>query len=77
LVLCISTSGASQNVVDAAITARDRLATTVVLVGKHGSALGNLCDAEFCMKCDHVGMAEDLFSIFLHAAVYSLSEGTV
>lgn len=60
VVVAISVSGNSPNVIRAVEVARDRGATTVGLVGFGGGELGREVDLQVCVASRHYGAVEDL-----------------
>ncbi len=69
VLVCISASGNSQNLVQAVELARTRDLTTVALVGFDGGALNGMVDAAVCV-CTEKGayeLVEDVHSIICHA----------
>jgi len=71
VVIAISGSGSSPNVLQGVEVARRRGATTVALVGFGGGELAALVDLAVCLECRHYGVAEDLHLALAHMiAIY-------
>lgn len=69
VLLAISTGGASVNVVAAARAANALGMTTIALVGRHGSPLGELARIELVTPSAHADDAQDQHAVVLHALV--------
>ena len=52
LLIAISTSGNSQNIIDAAITAKARGLTVIGMTGQNGGSLKQHCDISICVPSD-------------------------
>ncbi|MDZ4716384.1 MAG: D-sedoheptulose 7-phosphate isomerase [Cytophagales bacterium] len=63
VLLAISTSGQSKNVLQAATTAKEKGMTVVALTGKEGGALGSLADIE--IRVPHHGYADRIQEIHI------------
>jgi D-sedoheptulose 7-phosphate isomerase len=63
ILLAISTSGNSENVLKAAETARQKGMKVVGLTGKSGGKLGSLCHVE--IRVDHMGYADRIQEIHI------------
>jgi D-sedoheptulose 7-phosphate isomerase len=66
VVIAISTSGESLNVLRAVEYATDRGATTIGLTGDRGGRLKSLVDHCVCVPTDHIGQQEDLHLVLNH-----------
>jgi D-sedoheptulose 7-phosphate isomerase len=71
VVIAISASGNSPNVLAAIDAARERGATTVGLVGFSGGALQNAADASIHVQSDSYGVVEDCHLVLEHAITES------
>jgi D-sedoheptulose 7-phosphate isomerase len=69
VLLAISTSGNSTNVINAAKAARDKGMKVVGLTGKDGGDLAQFCDAE--IRVEHFGYADRIQEIHIKA-IHSL-----
>ncbi|MGB0390610.1 MAG: D-sedoheptulose 7-phosphate isomerase [Salibacteraceae bacterium] len=65
VLLAISTSGNSKNVINAAKAAKEKGMKVVGLTGKDGGELGALCDAE--IRVNHFGYADRIQEIHIKA----------
>jgi D-sedoheptulose 7-phosphate isomerase len=65
-VLLVSSSGNSQNVVEACRYARDKGVTTIAFVGFKGGELRDLADHVVWIPVDNYGMAEDAHQSLIH-----------
>ena len=63
VLLAISTSGNSKNVINAAKVAKEKGISVVGLTGKNGGELANLCDTE--IRVDHHGYADRIQEIHI------------
>ena len=63
VLLAISTSGNSANVVKAAETAKQKGMKVVGLTGKNGGKLGSMCDVE--IRVEHMGYADRVQEIHI------------
>lgn len=70
LVVAVSVSGNSPNVVKAVEWAHDRGCRTVGLVGRSGGRIGELADLAIHASTDHFGRAEDAHLVITHIAGY-------
>jgi phosphoheptose isomerase len=66
VVVLVSSSGNSPNVVQACKTARELGLTTVALVGFRGGALAGLADHVVHIPVDHYGIVEDMHQACIH-----------
>jgi phosphoheptose isomerase len=66
VVVLVSSSGNSPNVVRAAETAKARGLVTVALVGFKGGALKSMCDVVLHVPVDNYGIVEDLHQAAVH-----------
>ena len=67
VVVGISTSGDSANVVRAIVTARDAGARTIGMTGRAGGALRGLVDTCLVVPSDEIGHQEDVHLVMNHA----------
>ena len=63
VLLAISTSGNSSNIINAAIAAKDRGMKVVALTGKDGGRLASLCDVE--IRAPHTGFSDRIQEIHI------------
>jgi D-sedoheptulose 7-phosphate isomerase len=66
LVIMISTSGKSENLLRAAKTARDRGAATLGILGKGGGPLAGLCDRTVIVPSDDTQHIQEMHEIVGH-----------
>lgn len=66
VVVGLSTSGTSPNVVEALRLARDRGATTVGLCGRHGEGLEAVCDHLLAVPCDDTPRIQEAHLVMGH-----------
>jgi D-sedoheptulose 7-phosphate isomerase len=66
LVICVSGSGNSPNVLMAAELAREMGAYTIGLAGYSGGKLAPLVDETLVIPCDNMQRIEDLHMVVLH-----------
>jgi D-sedoheptulose 7-phosphate isomerase len=66
LVICVSGSGNSPNVLEAAKLARDTGAYVVGLTGYEGGRLAPLVDESLVVPCDNMQRIEDVHMVVLH-----------
>lgn len=74
LLLCISGSGNSSNVLAAAQCAREMGCRTIALTGRDGGKLGPMADLNICIGHPHMGRIEDLHFIVCHMIGYSFMD---
>ena len=67
VLICISTSGSSKNVVAAARVARELGITTVALTGKDGGALGTICDVTIAAPATETYRVQEYHLPIYHA----------
>jgi D-sedoheptulose 7-phosphate isomerase len=72
LVVLISASGNSPNVLLAAQTARVARARTIALTGRTGGRLGKLVDQIVCVPSDVIEQVEDVHVIIAHSVCVAL-----
>jgi D-sedoheptulose 7-phosphate isomerase len=72
LLLVLSTSGSSPNILDAAMAAHARMVTVVALTGQPDSPLGKLADLELCADTYSPEVAEDVHMSVSHAIALQL-----
>ncbi|MBE5980964.1 MAG: SIS domain-containing protein [Paenibacillaceae bacterium] len=65
--LGISTSGNSQNIINALMVARAKNIKTIGLTGKTGGKMKNLCDITICVPEDETFMIQELHLPIYHA----------
>ena len=76
VLICISASGNSENVVRAARYANNAGATTIGLLGFEGGKLNDICDFPLVFREKHYGRVEDAHLILNHYITERLSELT-
>lgn len=74
LVVCISGSGNSPNVLEAARYAREAGCRTIALTGRDGGKLAPLADLSICVGHPHMGRIEDLHLIVCHMIGYGFMD---
>ena len=72
VLVLLSTSGRSPNLLRAAAVARVRAVTVVALTGRPMSPLGGLADIELCVQVSIPEVAEDVHSAIGHAIAREL-----
>jgi len=72
VVLAISTSGNSPNVIEAAALARERGARTIGWTGREGGRLAALADVLVRVPSDHIGRQEDVHQMLDHVLAGAL-----
>ena len=72
VVLAISTSADSPNVVKAVEYARGRGAVTLAFTGRTGGRLKELVDVCVCVPSDDIGQEEDAHMVLGHATAYAI-----
>jgi D-sedoheptulose 7-phosphate isomerase len=73
-VILISTSGRSQNILNAYQVARENNAVVVTLTGKDGGELFGKGDYNIHVNCKETGPVQDLHQIALHVIAYWLMQ---
>lgn len=63
VLLCISTSGNSANIINAALAAKEKGMTVIALTGKSGGKLANLADKE--IRVQHLGYSDRIQEIHI------------
>lgn len=66
VLVCLSTSGNSANVLAAIAAARQRGAKTILLGGKSGGRARGLCDAEVIVPSNHTARIQEVHTLVLH-----------
>jgi D-sedoheptulose 7-phosphate isomerase len=74
LVIAVSGSGNSPNVLRAVEAAREAGAVTVGFSGFDGGALGRMTDISVVVPCDSQGMIEDVHLVLVHALTVALRQ---
>jgi D-sedoheptulose 7-phosphate isomerase len=74
VLVCISGSGNSSNVIQAAATAREFGITTIALTGFAGGELGQLVDLHVNVPAHHMGRIEDTHMSLCHMIAFSFIE---
>lgn len=74
VVVAISTSGESPNILRAVEYARQIGAVTVGLTGRSGGALGSLADVAIRVPSDDIGQQEDAHLVLCHVLSYALRQ---
>lgn len=72
LVVAISASGNSPNVIAAALAARDVGASVIGLIGFSGGRLKSLCDVALVVPSHEYGPVEDAHMVFVHAVTAAI-----
>lgn len=75
LVIAISGSGNSENVIRAINYAKTLGANTVALTGRDGGKLGKIVDLEIRVNESHMGRIEDLHMMITHITSWSFIDG--
>ncbi|MBT4500041.1 MAG: SIS domain-containing protein [Gemmatimonadetes bacterium] len=75
VLIAISGSGNSQNVLNAVEVAREKGMTTVALTGFGGGKLAGMVDVPIVVDSHHMGRVEDLHMIIVHLICYYFMEG--
>ena len=73
--IAISTSGKSQNVLDAVAYAKSQGVHTVGLTGFDGGLLKTICDMEIRATGDIIEIVEDCHMAILHSVIWKLKNG--
>lgn len=76
IVIAISTSGNSPNVVEAAIAARQHQAKTIAFTGFDSGKLGNLADLNIHVPSSNIEQVEDIHLMLAHLICSCLRETT-
>jgi phosphoheptose isomerase len=66
LLIAISSSGASPNILKALSTARDRGMTSIAMVGFGGGSAADLADVALWVKAENYGVVEDVHQSLMH-----------
>ena len=66
ILIMISTSGNSSNLLKAAETARANGITTIGLLGKGGGKLGNICDHTIIIDADNTPRIQEMHTMIIH-----------
>ena len=74
VVIAISTSGNSPNVLRAVTEANKMKATTIGFTGYEGGQLGNMVDINLCVPSDCIEQIEDIHLVFEHLICTALRE---
>lgn len=74
VLLAISTSGNSQNVIDACIVAKAKGISTLGLTGKMGGELKNLCNVAICVPAVQTAEVQEYHLPIYHALCIMLEE---
>lgn len=74
IVIAISTSGNSENVVEAVRDAKDVGAYTIGFTGFSSGELGKLVDKEIHVECDCIEQVEDIHLVLEHMIVHAIKE---
>lgn len=74
LVFCVSGSGNSPNVLNAARLAREHGAYVVGLAGYEGGKLAPLCDEAVVVPCDNMQRIEDCHMVILHLLFWRMMQ---
>lgn len=75
LLVCLSTSGRSENLVRAASTAREQGLTSVALLGRGGGKLGGAVDVTLLVpEADTPDRIQEVHGVLLHAAIEAIEQ---
>ncbi|MEM9143726.1 MAG: SIS domain-containing protein [Bacteroidota bacterium] len=74
ILLAISTSGNSQNVIDACIVAKAKGMTTIGLTGETGGKLKGLCDVALCVPATQTAQVQEYHLPIYHALCILVEE---
>ena len=74
VLVALSGSGNSENVIQALEYCRENGVITLGLTGKSGGRLAQMCDYVFQADTDHMGRIEDLHMIVVHLITYYFME---
>jgi len=74
IVMFISASGNSPNILKAINVAKEKNLLTIGLYGFGGGKAANLTERKIILKNDHYNQVEDIHMIILHLIAYSLKE---
>lgn len=77
VVIAISVSGRSPNIVAGLTAAAQRGVRTVALVGSDGGTAGRLADVTVHIPCDDYGLVEDIHSALGHAIAAALRQAVL
>lgn len=69
VLIALSTSGNSANVVEAVRTARSLGVSTVALLGKSGGVLKGVCEEEWIVAGEHADRIQEVHMLVLHALI--------
>ena len=69
VLIVLSTSGHSANVINAVRTARERGMSTVALLGKNGGMLAGMCDQEWIVPGQHADRIQEIHMLVLHTLI--------
>jgi phosphoheptose isomerase len=72
VLIALSTSGNSQNVINAAITARERGCTVIVLTGRNGGRLLQHAELALRVPSDTVARIQEIHELCLHALAQAI-----
>lgn len=75
ILLAISTSGNSKNVINAILAAKEKGMLTVALTGKDGGAMANICDVEIrAPKSQYADRAQEIHIKVIHSFIHCIEE---
>jgi D-sedoheptulose 7-phosphate isomerase len=74
VVLAISASGNSPNIVSGLVAATQKGARTIALVGFDGGAAGQIADVTVHIPCHDYGLVEDVHSALGHAMTSAIRQ---
>ena len=74
VLIVLSTSGNSENVIRAAIKAKEKRMATIALLGKDGGKLKGICDHEFVVPGENSARIQELHMLLLHIFAEQLEE---
>ena len=74
ILFCLSTSGKSKNVINAAITAKQIGAASVCLSGGNGGDLVSVCDYQYVVPSSNTAIIQEFHMSFLHQICANVDE---
>lgn len=74
IVIGISTSGTSKNVVEAMEVAKKAGARTVALCGRRGKPLAQMSDHALCVESDDVARIQEVHEMYYHLVCYAVEQ---
>ena len=74
LLIALSTSGKSKNVINAVLEAKKMGITCVGLTGNNGGDLAEICDISLIIPSDNTARIQEIHSLFMHAVCEAVDE---